>query len=172
MDTLKEEEQNEEPEEDLQDAKQQDQCRKAVQQAMDLKDHKQLEAAIARYLDTEVDPEDPVLVRAQCLLAALHAKAELMEATQKREVAALERALQRAREVNLEHQLDLQIAMAQRLKDHLIRLEKLRHSVLHMEQKTVAEIKSYASPPAGVHESMMATFLLLGSTLKSVKFRR
>ncbi|XP_076462401.1 uncharacterized protein LOC143294800 [Babylonia areolata] len=149
--------------------KKQEQCRKSVQQAMDLKDQKQLETAVARFVDTGIPEDDPVLVRARKLLAALQAKAELMEASQKREVPALEKALQLAREVNFEHQLDLQIAMAARLKEHLTRLEKLRHAVLNMEQKTVSEIKSYGSPPAGVHESMMATFLLLGSSLKEVK---
>ena len=92
-----------------------------------------------------------------------------MDASQKRDLPALEKALKRAKEVNFEHQLDLQIALAVRLKEHLARLEKLRHAVLNMDQKTVAELKTYGSPPAGVHESMMATFLLLGSPLKDVR---
>ncbi|XP_070195100.1 uncharacterized protein [Littorina saxatilis] len=144
-------------------------ARKGVQQAMELKDQKQLEAAIARYKDTGVAEDDQTLVRAQKLLTALQAKADLMEASQKRDLPALEKALKRAKEVNFEHQLDLQIALAARLKEHLARLEKLRHAVLNMDQKTVAELKSYGNPPGGVHESMMATFLLLGSTLKDVK---
>lgn len=147
-------------------------ARKAVQQAMDLKDQKQLEAAIARYKDTGIPDDDAVLVRAQKLLTALEAKAELMEASQKRDLAALEKALKHAKEVNFEHQLDLQIALAARLKEHLVRLEKLRHAVLNMDQKAVAELKSYGNPPGGVHESMMATFLLLGSPMKEVKVWR
>ena len=50
-------------------------ARKAVQQAMELKDQKQLEAAIARYKDTGVPDDDPVLLKAQKLLTALQAKA-------------------------------------------------------------------------------------------------
>ena len=50
-------------------------ARKAVQQAMELKDQKQLEAAIARYKDTGVPDDDPALVKAQKLLTALQAKA-------------------------------------------------------------------------------------------------
>lgn len=92
-----------------------------------------------------------------------------MEATQKRDLAALTKALKHAKEVNFEHQLDLQIALATRLHDHLARLEKLRHAVLNMDQKAVAELKTYGSPPEGVHQSMMATFLLLGSPMKEVK---
>ena len=92
-----------------------------------------------------------------------------MEASQKRDLPALEKALAKAKEVNFEHHLDVQIALAARLKEHLARLEKLRHAVLNMDQKTVAELKSYSNPPAGVHESMMSTFLLLGNSMKEVK---
>nr|KAG5696943.1 hypothetical protein BaRGS_015907 [Batillaria attramentaria] len=144
-------------------------AKKQVQQAMDLKDQKQLEAAIARYKDLGVPDDDPVLVRAQKLLKALKAKADLMEASQKRDLKALEAAIKQAKEVNFEHQLDVQIALATRLKDHLQHMEKLRHAVLNMDQKVVAELKTYGSPPDGVHQSMMATFLLLGSALKEVK---
>ena len=42
---------------------------------MELKDQKQLEAAIARYKDTGVPDDDPVLLKAQKLLTALQAKA-------------------------------------------------------------------------------------------------
>ncbi|XP_025109760.1 uncharacterized protein LOC112573518 isoform X2 [Pomacea canaliculata] len=147
-------------------------ARRQVQQAMDLKDQKQLEAAIARYKDTGVNDSDPVLVKAGKMLQVLKAKAELMDATQKRDFGALEKALKNARAVNFDHHLDLQIAVASRLHEHLARLEKLRHSVLDMDQKTVAELKTYGSPPEGVHQSMMATFLLLGSPLKDVKVWR
>lgn len=99
----------------------------------------------------------------------IFASPELMDATQKRDIGALEKALKNARAVNFDHHLDLQIAVASRLHEHLARLEKLRHSVLDMDQKTVAELKTYGSPPEGVHQSMMATFLLLGSPLKDVK---
>lgn len=49
--------------------------RKQVQQAMELKDLKRLEAAIARYKDTGIPDDDSVLARAQKLLQALKAKA-------------------------------------------------------------------------------------------------
>lgn len=50
-------------------------ARRQVQQAMDLKDQKQLEAAIARYKDTGVSDSDPVLVKAGKMLQVLKAKA-------------------------------------------------------------------------------------------------
>lgn len=71
--------------------------------------------------------------------------------------------------MNYEHQLDLQLALANRLRDQLERIEKLRHSVLNLDSKTIAEIKTYSNPPDGVHQSMMATFILLGNTPKEVR---
>ena len=93
----------------------------------------------------------------------------LTEACQRRDLDSLKKAIARAKEVNFDHQLDLQLALANRLKDQLERIEKLRHSVLNLDTKTIAEIKTYSNPPDGVHQSMMATFILLGNTPKEVK---
>ena len=71
--------------------------------------------------------------------------------------------------MNYEHQLDLQLALANRLKDQLGRIERLRHAVLSLTTPTIAEIKSYGNPPDGVHQSMMATFILLGNSPKEVR---
>lgn len=84
---------------------------------------------------------------------------------------AIDKALARAKAANFDNQLDLQIVVAQRLRDQLARIEKLRHSVLNMDQKTIAEIRTYSNPPEGVHQSLMGAFLLLGHPLKEVKVR-
>lgn len=94
---------------------------------------------------------------------------ELTQACQRRDLESLKKAIARAKEVNYEHQLDLQLALANRLRDQLERIEKLRHSVLNLDSKTIAEIKTYSNPPDGVHQSMMATFILLGNTPKEVR---
>ena len=94
---------------------------------------------------------------------------ELTQACQRRDLPGLKQAIARAKEVNYEHQLDLQLALANRLKDQLERIEKLRHSVLNLDSKTIAEIKTYSNPPDGVHQTMMACFILLGNTPKEVR---
>ena len=96
---------------------------------------------------------------------------ELSQACQKRDLSVMDEALKKAKEVNFDNQLDVQIAISSRLRENVSRLEKLRHAVLNMDQKTVAELKSYTNPPAGVHQSMMAIFLLLGSPLKELKVK-
>jgi hypothetical protein len=80
---------------------------------------------------------------------------DLQNASQRRELDALDKALARAKAANFDNQLDLQIVVAQRLRDQLARIEKLRHSVLNMDQKTIAEIRTYSNPPDGVHQSLM-----------------
>ncbi|XP_035825245.1 uncharacterized protein LOC101856339 [Aplysia californica] len=144
-------------------------ARQNVHNAIELKDARHLEDAIKKFLDSGADENDPLLVKARQQLEILKAKAALMDASQIRTISALEKAIEAAKAVNTNHELDLQIALAARLKEHLAKIEKLRHSVLNMESKTISEIKSYSKPPDGVHQCMMATFLLLGHQHKDVK---
>ena len=51
----------------------------------------------------------------------------------------------------------------------LRRIEKLRHDILNLDSKTIAEIKSYSKPPDAVHFVMCATFLLLGESDKNLR---
>uniref|UniRef100_A0A0B7AHJ6 KY-like immunoglobulin-like domain-containing protein n=1 Tax=Arion vulgaris TaxID=1028688 RepID=A0A0B7AHJ6_9EUPU len=145
------------------------QARRNVQSAIDLKDANNLDEAIKRFIKLGADENDPLLRKAKQLLQMLKAKSDLIEASQKRNQALLEKAIAHARSVNVNHELDVQIALAIRLRDHLATIEKLRHTVLDMEAKTVSEIKSYSNPPDGVHQCMIATFLLLGHKLSEVK---
>lgn len=143
--------------------------RRQIQKAIDMKDPEMLERYIVAYENLNPPYDDDILLKARKMLAALDAKEELTQACQRRDLETLKKAIARAKEVNYEHQLDLQLALANRLKDQLERIEKLRHSVLSLDTKTIAEIKSYKSPPDGVHQSMMATFILLGNTPKEVR---
>ncbi|XP_046357962.2 uncharacterized protein LOC124136163 isoform X2 [Haliotis rufescens] len=145
---------------------------KQLQRAMDLKDERQLEAAIATYMDCNPAQGDELLAKARRLLEVLKIRGELMDASQKRDLPSLDRAIKRAKEMNSDHMLDLQIAMASRLQEHLQKIEKLRHAVLNMQQTTVSELRNYSNPPDGVHQTLMATFLLLGHSMKNLKVWR
>ncbi|XP_033737982.1 uncharacterized protein LOC117325677 isoform X2 [Pecten maximus] len=149
-------------------------AKKMIQRAMDLKDIELLSRGLFAYEST--DPQDmdkdPLIKKAKRLLELLQAKQDLNSASSKRDLQALERAIERAKAANYDNLLDLQIAMASRLRDQLLRIEKLRHSVLSMDQKTVSEIRTYSNPPDGVHQSLMAAFLLLGHPKKDVKVWR
>ncbi|XP_053394142.1 uncharacterized protein LOC123525111 isoform X3 [Mercenaria mercenaria] len=143
--------------------------RRQIQKAIDMKDPEMLERYIQAYEKLNPPYDDEALLKARKTLAALDAKEELIQACQRRDLDSLKKAIARAKEVNYEHQLDLQLALANRLRDQLERIEKLRHSVLNLDSKTIAEIKTYSNPPDGVHQSMMATFILLGNAPKEVR---
>lgn len=48
-------------------------------------------------------------------------------------------------------------------------MEKLRHEVLNLDQRTIAEMKSLASPPQQIKIVMGAVLLLLGSDKEVTK---
>ena len=80
----------------------------------------------------------------------------------KRNLRRLEQAVRAAEDAGLESRLGLQMQMARRIVEQLRRIEQLRHDILALDQKTIAEIKSYAQPPEAVYLVMRATFVLLG----------
>ena len=79
----------------------------------------------------------------------------------KRNMENLEDALAAAEKAGLQRKLNLQMQMARKILEQLKRIEKLRHEIMNLDQKTIAEIKSYAKPPEAVHQVMAGCFLLL-----------
>ncbi|KAK3090734.1 hypothetical protein FSP39_014158 [Pinctada imbricata] len=94
---------------------------------------------------------------------------ELNAASQARDAKALAKAIERARAANYDNLLDLQIVMAGRLRDQLERIERLRHSILNLDSRTVSELKSYKNPKVEIHQSMRAAFTLLGFSQKETQ---
>ena len=96
---------------------------------------------------------------------------EMKDSMSKRDLQRLEKAVSAAEKEGFDKKLGLQFQMAKKVLEQLRRIEKLRHAILDLDQKTIAELKSYSSPPDGVYEVMAATFLLLGNTEKELKVR-
>lgn len=86
-----------------------------------------------------------------------------------RELEPLKQAIAAAEKANYNKMIDVELQYAKRLHEQLNKIDKLRHAILNLDQKTIAEIRSYGAPPAGVHEVMSATFLLLGVSVKQLK---
>lgn len=87
----------------------------------------------------------------------------------KRSINKLERAIKMVEKAGLQRKLNLQLQMAQKILEHLRKIEKLRHAIMNLDQKTIAEIKSYSNPPEIVHRVMTGTFILLGEKEKTLK---
>jgi len=103
-----------------------------------------------------------------CILDRLRTVA-LADAMRSRKLSALEKAIAAAEKCGLEKRLGVQLAMARRIVEQLKRIEKLRNAIMNLDQRTIAEIKSYSSPPVAVNHVMTATFLLLGESEKKMQ---
>lgn len=93
----------------------------------------------------------------------------LHKAMSKREIQELEKAMAFVRKHGFESELAQEMHSAGKLLHRLRRLERIRHEILELKQSTVAEIRSYTSPPPIVHTVMTAVFLLLGHAEKETK---
>lgn len=86
-----------------------------------------------------------------------------------RKLEALDKAIKRAEKSGLEKRLGLTLTMARRILGQLKRIESLRHEIMSLDQRTIAEIRSYSQPPAAVLHVMTATFILLGEPERTVR---
>ncbi|KAK3582815.1 hypothetical protein CHS0354_035754 [Potamilus streckersoni] len=66
-------------------------------------------------------------------------------------------------------ELGVEIAEARQAMDRIKRLQDLMQRVLELNQKTIAEIRSYSNPPEEVYKVMKATLLLLGNYEEETK---
>lgn len=86
-----------------------------------------------------------------------------------RQLKELEDAINNVRKQGYEEELQREMIEANNLLLRLRRLERIRAEILELKQSTVAEIRSYSSPPAIVHSVMIGTFLILGHHEKETK---
>lgn len=137
--------------------------------AIKSRDKYQLEFSVTEFKEAKLSDDDMDLAKATRLLQQLAAKDGLSRAMTKREISDLERAMTFVRKNGFETALSKEMLAAQRMLNRLRRLERIRHEILELKQATVAEIRSYQSPPVIVHTVMTATFLLLGHKERETK---
>ncbi|GFR91409.1 trichohyalin-like [Elysia marginata] len=137
--------------------------------AIKSRDRYQLEFSVTEFKEAKLSDDDMDLAKATRLLQQLAARDGLSKAMSKREISDLERAMTFVRKNGFEADLSKEMLAAQRLLNRLRRLERIRHEILELKQATVAEIRSYQSPPPIVHTVMRATFLLLGHKERETK---
>ena len=64
-----------------------------------------------------------------------------------------------------------EVREARYLADRQERLHHLHHTILDMDKKTMTEIRRYHKPPAGVHQVMRASLLIMGEDEESTMVR-
>ncbi|GFO37104.1 trichohyalin-like [Plakobranchus ocellatus] len=137
--------------------------------AIKSRDKYQLEFSVTEFKEAKLSDDDMDLAKATRLLQQLAARDGLTKAMSKREITDLERAMTFVRQNGFETSLAKEMRAASNLLSRLRRLERIRHEILELKQATVAEIRSYQSPPPIVHTVMTVTFLLLGHKEKETK---
>ncbi len=140
-----------------------------LKQAIQLEDREKLELSVHAVKKEKVGDWGDLLAEAERLLGKLKARGSLRDAIVARRLAELERAVEQTRKGGFETDLRVEMTEARALLDKLHRLEQKRKAVLNLSQRVIAEIKSYAKPPAAVHTVLSATFLLLGTPESETK---
>ncbi|XP_064608978.1 lim and transglutaminase domain protein ltd-1-like isoform X2 [Liolophura sinensis] len=136
--------------------------RKVLKDAIEGNDMEQIERAMAAFLKQKLEDKGE-LASAQKRLEYLQLKKALHDAISRRHVDVLRVAIDNAR--NSEHVDELSprpLKEAERLHAHLKSVDKSRHPILKLNQRTISEIASYKQPIALIKDVMTSTFLLLG----------
>lgn len=91
----------------------------------------------------------------------------------KRSIPDLEKAIEAAERANpaVRKKLDAQLKLAKKMLEQLKRIEKLRHDIMELNQRTIAEIRSYSTPPEPIFKVMRTTFIILGETEAQTKVK-
>nr|XP_034314953.1 uncharacterized protein LOC105338050 [Crassostrea gigas] len=130
---------------------------------------KELVRIFGEYKATQPQKSDELLREARRIINQLKAKDNLINATLSKDPDILREAINRANKYNYNMALTVQILLANRLLERYIRMKKIETTVIDMNQNAVTEMKKYTQPPNGVHQTLGATFLLLGEGATVVK---
>ncbi|XP_035682599.1 uncharacterized protein LOC118420003 [Branchiostoma floridae] len=141
--------------------------KKKMKEAMKSRNRARLKKLIEEYKSNALDEEDDVFKEAVDRLELLDAKQGILDAINERKIPELEQTIAVASVYEEVLQSDLQEART--LLESLRTLERLRHDVMSMDERTLSEIKRYKNPPPEVQTVMKATLRLLGDSKKQTK---
>lgn len=144
-------------------------ARTELREAAASHDHSRLEAALQNFRSRKLSEADDDYLRAQRRLKYLTLKKLLREGRMRRNEAILTRAIDEAESSTFQHALQPNIDKARRMLVSLQSLEMHCHPVMQLDHKTIAEIANYTNPPHDVHQTMIATYLLLGEEKKALQ---
>lgn len=94
---------------------------------------------------------------------------EMAEACRLRDPKVMEKYIERAEDVNYDHQLDMQISLTKKILQRVREIERLTKPLLIMNQNILTEMKKYQTPHESVLHVLKATCILLGDNPKSLK---
>ncbi|XP_045216355.2 hillarin-like [Mercenaria mercenaria] len=120
-----------------------------------------LESAIQKFSNVRL-PHDDDYLRGMRRLKYLKLKKGLRDGRMRRHEETLCKAVDDAEDSRFQAALQPNIQKARDILESLRSLDIHCHPVLEMDQKTISEIANFTKPPRDVHNTMIATYLLLG----------
>ncbi|KAL4227722.1 hypothetical protein ACF0H5_013157 [Mactra antiquata] len=124
-------------------------------------DIESLQNAIKKSEDVKL-PHDADYQRAGRRLQYLKIKRGLRDGRMRRHEGTLAKAVDDAENSRFKKAVEPSTNKARRILEDIQSLEMHCHPVSEMDQKTIAEIANFANPPRDVHDTMIATYMLLG----------
>ncbi|KAL5005340.1 hypothetical protein ScPMuIL_018796 [Solemya velum] len=124
-------------------------------------DMEYLEHAIDVFERNQLEDDDD-LADAYDRLEFLHMKKDIRDAILRRHPTILDKAIAEVESSSHKSELQHYLDKAKEEKENLKNLDNYRHEISTMDQKAISEVRSYHSPPEGVREALMSTYLLLG----------
>ncbi|KAK3104804.1 hypothetical protein FSP39_010451 [Pinctada imbricata] len=109
---------------------------------------KQLSSRMSRSVEVEFEEEPDEVLK---------------DAIRFKQLELIERAIDLVETRRHEGHMQKELNEAKRLARRLRKVSKLMHDVLALNQIVITEISAYSTPPQAVHDTMKATFLLLGN---------
>ncbi|XP_060594103.1 hillarin-like [Ruditapes philippinarum] len=120
-----------------------------------------LENAVQKFDHVKL-PHDDDYQRGERRLKYLKLKKGLRDGRMRRHEGTLCKAVDDAENSRFQAALEPNIQRAREILESLQSLDIHCHPVQQMDQKTISEIANFNNPPHDVHNTMMATYLLLG----------
>ncbi|KAL3861103.1 hypothetical protein ACJMK2_007175 [Sinanodonta woodiana] len=136
--------------------------RRKIQQAIADHNIEDLESAIWELKGLNLPNGQEAIDNAEGELHFLKVRRELIEATDEKNYDRLTATIDEVKKKRYEHRLPRELANAMAILDRLKTIQRLLHAIMALDQRTIAEIRGYQSPPPAVHSVMKATLLLLG----------
>ena len=113
----------------------------------------------------------PDISKAEKVSDSIKCGEDLEDAMAQRDMVKIEDAKKTIVKNGFEKEHVVQILEADKLLDKLRRLEKSKKDILELNQRTIAEIRSYQKPLPAIRDVMIGTYMILGYKEKELQVR-
>lgn len=129
--------------------------------AVKLRKRPKLIVSIDEAKESKIEALKPDIGKAEKVSDSLKCGEDLEDAMGQRNMEGIEEALSAIKKKGFEKDHVVQMLEADKLVEKLKRLEKAKKEILELNQRTIAEIRSYQKPKKEVRDVMILTYMIL-----------